>query len=180
MFATEEKGSRCHFSHSVSLFHFLAQRFHRPITYLASSYLYFYVFHLFDETLPYLLLFSSFYFSYNFLYPITLGNSLSFTLASFQATPPLHPSQHTASIFFTRFPFMHTSPPPSSPSLSYLQERRRLKAKYPSVTLKEEDEQMAKTLLASYYHSLSVGEMCEGNCAPGVTCPRGICHPARR
>ncbi|KAG7169178.1 putative serine/arginine repetitive matrix protein 2-like 5 [Homarus americanus] len=39
---------------------------------------------------------------------------------------------------------------------------------------------MAKQLLASYYHSLSVGEMCDGNCPPGVTCPRGLCHPARR
>lgn len=59
-------------------------------------------------------------------------------------------------------------------------ERRRLKAKYPSMKLEEEDEQMAKQLLASYYHSLSVGEMCEGNCPVGVTCPRGLCHPTRR
>ncbi|XP_037781170.1 dual specificity protein phosphatase 22-like [Penaeus monodon] len=38
-------------------------------------------------------------------------------------------------------------------------ERRRLKAKYPSMKLEEEDEQMAKQLLASYYHSLSVGSV---------------------
>ncbi|KAK8742802.1 hypothetical protein OTU49_001679, partial [Cherax quadricarinatus] len=61
-----------------------------------------------------------------------------------------------------------------------VEERRRLKAKYPDVTLEEGDEQTAKQLLASYYHSMSLGEMCEGNCPPGVTCPRGLCHPARR
>ncbi|XP_064107506.1 serine/arginine repetitive matrix protein 2-like isoform X1 [Macrobrachium nipponense] len=60
------------------------------------------------------------------------------------------------------------------------EERRRLRAKYHNVTLEDEDEQMAKQLLASYYHSMSIGEMCEGNCPPGVACPRGLCHPPRR
>ncbi|XP_068215526.1 serine/arginine repetitive matrix protein 1-like, partial [Palaemon carinicauda] len=60
------------------------------------------------------------------------------------------------------------------------EERRRLRAKYHNVTLEGEDEQMAKQLLASYYHSMSIGEMCEGNCPPGVACPRGLCHPPRR
>ncbi|XP_076030511.1 dual specificity protein phosphatase 22-like isoform X2 [Oratosquilla oratoria] len=59
-------------------------------------------------------------------------------------------------------------------------ERRRLREKYHNLSLMEDDEDMAKQLLASYYHSMSQGEMCEGNCPPGVTCPRGLCHPARR
>ncbi|CAL4104745.1 unnamed protein product, partial [Meganyctiphanes norvegica] len=60
------------------------------------------------------------------------------------------------------------------------EERRRLLEKYPSKCLQEDDEAMAKTLLASYEHSMRLGEMCEGNCGAGVTCPRGLCHPARR
>ena len=62
-----------------------------------------------------------------------------------------------------------------------LQERRRIRDKYPaSSSLNAEDEEMSKTLLAAYHHSLSVGEMCDGECPPGVPCPRGLCHPPRR
>lgn len=59
------------------------------------------------------------------------------------------------------------------------QERRRLREKYPGETLVDEDEQMAKELVTSYYHYMSVGEMCDGNCHQGTVCPRGLCNQPR-
>ena len=62
-----------------------------------------------------------------------------------------------------------------------LQERRRLKEKYPAYSsMASEDEGVAQECLATYYRSLSRGETCGGNCPPGAVCPRGMCNQRRR
>lgn len=58
-------------------------------------------------------------------------------------------------------------------------ERRRIREKYPHGNLTEEDELMAKDLVTTYHHYMSVGEMCDGNCHAGVVCPRGLCNQPR-
>lgn len=55
-------------------------------------------------------------------------------------------------------------------------ERRRLKERYPSLALIDLDEEQCRVSLLSYQSLLLSKDICEGNCAIGETCPTGMCR----
>ncbi|KAK9502206.1 hypothetical protein O3M35_011020 [Rhynocoris fuscipes] len=70
-----------------------------------------------------------------------------------------------------------------------MDERRRLKERFPSLALSATDEAECQILLNSYEGLLLSKNICEGNCAMGEVCPTGLCRspsktravpPARR
>ncbi|XP_075224600.1 dual specificity protein phosphatase 22 [Lycorma delicatula] len=62
-----------------------------------------------------------------------------------------------------------------------LEERRRLKERFPSLALVASDEEQCKIMLTSYQGLLLSKEVCEGKCAMGEVCPTGLCRsPSKR
>lgn len=62
-----------------------------------------------------------------------------------------------------------------------LQERRRLKERYPSLALQATDEELCRQLLLSYQGLLLSKDLCEGRCPMGQPCPTGLCRsPSKR
>ncbi|XP_077300443.1 dual specificity protein phosphatase 22-B [Arctopsyche grandis] len=57
-----------------------------------------------------------------------------------------------------------------------LEERRRLKERYPSLALAGSDERECQTSLTSYQAMLTSRDICEGRCTMGQTCPTGVCR----
>lgn len=72
----------------------------------------------------------------------------------------------------------------TQPNLIYnkLQERRRLKERYPSLALVKQDEEQCALMLNNYEKLLLSRNICEGRCAMGEECPTGVCRttPTRR
>lgn len=59
----------------------------------------------------------------------------------------------------------------------FVQERRRLKERYPSLALTKGDEEQCALMLDNYEQLLSSRNICEGRCAlAGQTCPTGLCR----
>lgn len=57
-----------------------------------------------------------------------------------------------------------------------VEERRRLKERYPSLALAESDQRECQLMLDSYKTMLSERAICEGKCALGRQCPTGVCR----
>ncbi|KAJ8897016.1 hypothetical protein PR048_002362 [Dryococelus australis] len=55
-------------------------------------------------------------------------------------------------------------------------ERRRLKERFPSLALAEDDEEQCRQMLHCYQSLILSKDLCEGNCALGETCPTGLCR----
>lgn len=63
----------------------------------------------------------------------------------------------------------------------FVQERRRLKERFPSLALVASDEEQCQILLNSYQGLLLNKDLCEGKCALGEVCPTGLCRsPSKR
>lgn len=62
-----------------------------------------------------------------------------------------------------------------------MQERRRLKERFPSLALAESDAEACRSTLRNYETLALAKEVCEGKCAMGRTCPTGLCRqPTKR
>ncbi|XP_022190435.1 dual specificity protein phosphatase 15 isoform X2 [Nilaparvata lugens] len=62
-----------------------------------------------------------------------------------------------------------------------MEERRRLKERFPSLALLANDEEQCQVLLSSYQGLLLSKDICEGKCAMGEVCPAGLCRsPSKR
>ncbi|XP_050300754.1 dual specificity protein phosphatase 22-like [Anthonomus grandis grandis] len=59
-----------------------------------------------------------------------------------------------------------------------IDERRRLKERYPSLALIYKDQEQCALMLNNYEELLQSRSICEGNCALGETCPTGLCRSA--
>ncbi|XP_060534954.1 dual specificity protein phosphatase 22 isoform X2 [Cylas formicarius] len=59
-----------------------------------------------------------------------------------------------------------------------LEERRRLKERYPSLALIYSDQEQCALMLNNYEELLQSRTICEGRCALGETCPTGVCRSA--
>ncbi|CAG4949934.1 unnamed protein product, partial [Colias eurytheme] len=57
-----------------------------------------------------------------------------------------------------------------------VEERRRLKERYPSLALADSDIAECRVMLDSYQTMLSQRTICEGKCAMGRQCPTGVCR----
>ncbi|XP_052754932.1 dual specificity protein phosphatase 22 isoform X1 [Galleria mellonella] len=57
-----------------------------------------------------------------------------------------------------------------------VEERRRLKERYPSLALTDRDLSECRIMLDSYQTMLSEKTICEGKCAMGRQCPTGVCR----
>ncbi|KAJ6646324.1 Dual specificity protein phosphatase 22 [Pseudolycoriella hygida] len=57
-----------------------------------------------------------------------------------------------------------------------LEERRRLKERFPSLALGLTDIEQCSHALSNYEELLSNKDICEGNCSRGQTCPTGLCN----
>lgn len=57
-----------------------------------------------------------------------------------------------------------------------MQERRRLKERYPSLALVNIDREQCSLMLNNYEELLQSRSICEGRCALGEECPTGICR----
>ncbi|RVE47873.1 hypothetical protein evm_007504, partial [Chilo suppressalis] len=57
-----------------------------------------------------------------------------------------------------------------------VEERRRLKERYPSLALADRDLTECRAMLDSYQTMLSERTICEGKCAMGRQCPTGLCR----
>ncbi|XP_018320356.1 dual specificity protein phosphatase 22 isoform X2 [Agrilus planipennis] len=57
-----------------------------------------------------------------------------------------------------------------------LEERRRLKERYPSLALVKQDEEQCSVMLNNYEKLLSTRDICEGRCSMGEKCPAGVCR----
>lgn len=60
--------------------------------------------------------------------------------------------------------------------LRLVEERRRLKERYPSLALVYKDQEQCALMLNNYQELLQSRTICEGNCALGETCPTGLCR----
>ncbi|KAL1451758.1 hypothetical protein WDU94_006106 [Cyamophila willieti] len=60
-----------------------------------------------------------------------------------------------------------------------MDERKRLRERFPSRALSSLDEEQCQLLLIAYQSLLSGRHICEGNCAMGEICPTGMCRAAR-
>lgn len=62
-----------------------------------------------------------------------------------------------------------------------MQERRRLKERFPSLALAQADAEVCRTTLKNYETMALAREVCEGKCAMGRPCPTGLCRqPSKR
>ncbi|XKL62226.1 hypothetical protein PGB90_002059 [Kerria lacca] len=61
-----------------------------------------------------------------------------------------------------------------------VEERKRLKERFPNVALTESDDHHCQLMLKSYQKLVITKHLCEGNCTKGETCPTGICHVQHR
>lgn len=59
-----------------------------------------------------------------------------------------------------------------------IQERRRLKERYPSLALVNRDKEQCALMLNNYEELLSSKTICEGRCTLGQECPTGVCRQA--
>ncbi|XP_026316845.1 dual specificity protein phosphatase 22-A-like isoform X2 [Hyposmocoma kahamanoa] len=57
-----------------------------------------------------------------------------------------------------------------------VEERRRLKERYPSLALADSDMTECRVMLDSYQTMLNQKTICEGKCAMGRQCPTGVCR----
>ncbi|KAJ8965750.1 hypothetical protein NQ317_016885 [Molorchus minor] len=57
-----------------------------------------------------------------------------------------------------------------------LEERRRLKERYPSLALVFRDQEQCALMLNNYEELLQSRSICEGKCALGEQCPTGVCR----
>ncbi|KAJ8940853.1 hypothetical protein NQ314_010556 [Rhamnusium bicolor] len=57
-----------------------------------------------------------------------------------------------------------------------LEERRRLKERYPSLALIYKDQEQCALMLNNYEELLQSRTICEGRCALGEQCPTGLCR----
>lgn len=57
-----------------------------------------------------------------------------------------------------------------------MEERRRLKERYPSLALVSTDQEQCALMLNNYEELLKDGGVCEGRCAMGQVCPTGVCR----
>ncbi|XP_063535654.1 dual specificity protein phosphatase 22-like isoform X1 [Cydia strobilella] len=57
-----------------------------------------------------------------------------------------------------------------------VEERRRLKERYPSLALADSDLSECRVMLDSYQTMLSQRTICEGKCSMGRQCPTGVCR----
>lgn len=57
-----------------------------------------------------------------------------------------------------------------------MQERRRLKERFPSLALTEADAEICRSTLRNYETLAMAREVCEGKCVMGRTCPSGLCR----
>ncbi|CAG9761484.1 unnamed protein product [Ceutorhynchus assimilis] len=57
-----------------------------------------------------------------------------------------------------------------------IEERRRLKERYPSLALVYKDQEQCALMLNNYEELLQSRSICEANCALGETCPTGLCR----
>uniref|UniRef100_A0A8D9A6S9 Dual specificity protein phosphatase 15 n=1 Tax=Cacopsylla melanoneura TaxID=428564 RepID=A0A8D9A6S9_9HEMI len=60
-----------------------------------------------------------------------------------------------------------------------MDERKRLRERFPSRALSNLDEEQCQLLLIAYQSLLSGRHICEGNCAMGEVCPTGMCRASR-
>ncbi|XP_059607779.1 dual specificity protein phosphatase 15 isoform X2 [Phlebotomus argentipes] len=61
-------------------------------------------------------------------------------------------------------------------SLKLLEERKRLKERFPSLALELADRQQCNDALNNYEELLSNKDICEGHCVRGEVCPTGMCN----
>ncbi|XP_019878278.2 protein phosphatase Slingshot-like [Aethina tumida] len=59
-----------------------------------------------------------------------------------------------------------------------VEERRRLKERYPSLALVGRDQEQCALMLNNYEELLQSRTICEGRCALGEECPTGVCRTA--
>nr|CAD7402824.1 unnamed protein product [Timema poppensis] len=57
-----------------------------------------------------------------------------------------------------------------------LEERRRMKERFPSLLLANQDEEQCRLMLHSYQSLILSRDLCEGDCSLGQTCPTGLCR----
>ncbi|CAB3247589.1 unnamed protein product [Arctia plantaginis] len=57
-----------------------------------------------------------------------------------------------------------------------VEERRRLKERYPSLALADRDLSECRVMLDSYQTMLNQRTICEGKCSMGRQCPTGVCR----
>lgn len=57
--------------------------------------------------------------------------------------------------------------------VNVLQERRRLRERFPSLALGVSDMDQCSNALTNYEELLSNKDICEGNCSRGQSCPTG-------
>lgn len=57
-----------------------------------------------------------------------------------------------------------------------LEERKRLKERYPSLALVTKDQEQCALMLNNYEELLSSKSICEGKCVMGQVCPTGVCR----
>ncbi|KAL3275775.1 hypothetical protein HHI36_020520 [Cryptolaemus montrouzieri] len=57
-----------------------------------------------------------------------------------------------------------------------IEERRRLKERYPSLALAKSDREQCMLMLDNYEELLQSRSICEGRCALGEECPTGLCR----
>lgn len=60
-----------------------------------------------------------------------------------------------------------------------MEERKRLKGRFPSLALAAMDEEQCQLLLIAYQGLLTSKHICEGNCSMGEVCPTGMCRSPR-
>nr|CAH7757625.1 unnamed protein product [Callosobruchus chinensis] len=58
-----------------------------------------------------------------------------------------------------------------------VEERRRLKERYPSLALVYKDQEQCAIMLNNYEKLLQSRTICEGRCVMGEHCPTGVCRP---
>ncbi|CAG9818917.1 unnamed protein product [Phaedon cochleariae] len=61
-----------------------------------------------------------------------------------------------------------------------MQERRRLKERYPSLALVYKDQEQIAMMLNNYEELLQSRTICEGRCALGERCPTGVCRQSQK
>lgn len=61
-------------------------------------------------------------------------------------------------------------------SSKLLDERKRLKERYPSLALLTKDQEQCALMLNNYEELLSSKSICEGKCVMGQVCPTGVCR----
>lgn len=61
-------------------------------------------------------------------------------------------------------------------SSKLMEERRRLKERYPSLALVTKDQEQCALMLNNYEELLSSKSICEGKCVMGQVCPTGVCR----